>query len=444
MSAINHKAMRYIIFFNFFMAFSYVNSLAQLPEGNYAGAFSRDGSVQLLHLSVSDTKPRYDIPELGLFDLEPENIFRKGDTLNIKLYYGNFFCFIDERTGDITGISEKWEPSIRLHLKRVTATAEKKYMEEEVVFYNKKITLAGTLLKPATIKEAIPYVVLVHGSDYQDRNTPYYHSLGYALASNGIGVLLYDKRGCGGSGGNWESASLFDLAEDAVAALNYLAQREDLAVSRTGLLGTSQGGWVATVAAEKFTRNSFLILNVGPAVSTFEQDLHRVKYSMLEDGWKQAVIDSAIAYTQQYFKYVKSNAHKDWEALQILSASVKTKKWADYLSLPDGPKDKDILWWRGNDFDPAGYLKKLRCPVLSFFGEKDVLVPPQENSDKMDELLRIAGIKYRILTLENCGHDLRTYQGMNGDSWQWPVAYWQWRRQPDIFIKTIIAWILEQ
>ncbi len=87
----------------------------------------------------------------------------------------------------------------------------------------------------------IKYVILIPGSGEQTRYSPYYISFGYLLAKNGFGVLLYDKRGTGSSGGSWLTASLNDLADDAVAGLNYLESRKDLNISEIGFLGTSQG-----------------------------------------------------------------------------------------------------------------------------------------------------------------------------------------------------------
>jgi pimeloyl-ACP methyl ester carboxylesterase len=299
------------------------------------------------------------------------------------------------------------------------------------------------IFKPKNITNPIPYVILIHGSDYQDRNTPYYHSLGYALASNGIGVLLYDKRGCGKSTGNWEQSSFADLADDAVAALQFLKNREDLGISKIGFLGTSQGGWISTIAANKTTDCSFVIMNVGPSVSLFEQDIHRVQYSMTDDGWEKAIVDSAVTYTKLYFKYIETNKDKDWKALEKYCNVIKSKEWAEYVNVPTGQSDEDIIWWRKNAFNPANYLSKIKCPVLSIFGEKDILVPPKENEAKMDSLLKLSGTQYKVVTIKGCAHDMLTYQGLNGANWDWPMVYWQWRRQPTEFIQTITEWIKE-
>ncbi len=422
-----------------FLAFAQL-SFGQISKGYYSGALTRDGSVQLINVTFTDTEAIYDIPELGLYDIKSEKYFWNKDTLNLQIFYGNFYCFIDKKTGDISGISQKWEPKLRLHVKK-SGQKEKKFTEEEIQFSNSSVSLSGVIFKPINSDKPIPYVILIHGSDYQDRNTPYYHSLGYTLASNGIGVLLYDKRGCGKSSGNLEQSTFTDLADDAVAALQFLKNRKDLSISKIGFLGTSQGGWISTIAANKTTDCSFVVMNVGPSVSLFEQDIHRVQYSMTDDGWDKTVVDSAVAYIKLYFKYVQSGNSKDWKALEKYSEAIKHNDWAEFVNIPKGQNDEDILWWRKNTFDPKDYLKKIKCPVLSIFGEKDVLVPPKENEARMDSLLKLSGTHYQIVTIKGVAHDMLTYQGLNGANWNWPVVYWQWRKQPEEFMRMIVEWV---
>jgi hypothetical protein len=54
----------------------------------------------------------------------------------------------------------------------------------------------------------------------------------------------YDKRGVGGSTGDWNTASFDDLAGDVVAAVEYLETRGDIDHGQIGLLGISQAGWI--------------------------------------------------------------------------------------------------------------------------------------------------------------------------------------------------------
>lgn len=413
---------------------------SQTPQGHYEGALTHNGSVQLISFDFNQDKTTYDIPEIGYLDVMTEKISQSKDTLKLKIFYGDFYCFLDSKTGDLTGSSKNTDPEMRIHLKK-TVAKEKNFSEEEIKFSNADVSLTGVLFKPKKTGKPIPYVILVHRSGWEDRETPWYHSLAYILASKGIGVLLYDKRGTGRSTGNFSSADFNDLAEDAASAFNYLKARNDLNYSKIGFLGASQGGWIVPLAANKVSDCGFAVLVVGPAVSLYEQDINRVQYTLTDEGYSKESINSALRYSGLFFKYIQSNNEKDWNALKKYTSEIKGQKWIDQLDIPQSQTGDDILWWRKNKYDPQEALSTIKCPVLSVFGEKDVLVPPAENKNKMENYLTKAGVNHKIITIKNCGHDMITQGKMNGAKENWPYTYWQWQQQPDEFVNTIFEFI---
>src|SRR5207245_8346893 len=101
-----------------------------------------------------------------------------------------------------------------------------------------------------------PAVVLVGGSGPTDRDDvvygiPILGQISEALADAGFIVVRYDKRGIGQSGGRAESASLADFAEDVRAAVKALAERKDVDPKRLAVVGHSEGGLIALMAAAK-------------------------------------------------------------------------------------------------------------------------------------------------------------------------------------------------
>ena len=97
------------------------------------------------------------------------------------------------------------------------------YHEKKVTFLSGNATLAGTLLIPIT-KGPHPAVVFVHGSGDQDRNgfVSLIRFVADHFARHGIATFTYDKRGVGGSTGNWATQTLDDLAADALAGFRML------------------------------------------------------------------------------------------------------------------------------------------------------------------------------------------------------------------------------
>jgi uncharacterized protein len=110
---------------------------------------------------------------------------------------------------------------------------------EDVRFSSGGVQLTGMLITPATGGKH-PAIVLVHGSGAQKRES----MLPWArfLVRRGMAVLGYDKRGVGGSTGDWNTSSFDDLAGDVVAAFEYLTTRSDVDHTQIGLLGVSQAG----------------------------------------------------------------------------------------------------------------------------------------------------------------------------------------------------------
>lgn len=84
------------------------------------------------------------------------------------------------------------------------------------------------------------------------------------LARHGYGVLLYDLRGHGESGGTLRTNGWLDV-QDVVAALGFLQSREDIDPHRLGILGFSVGGQVALRAAAQNERLKAVVAD-GPSL----------------------------------------------------------------------------------------------------------------------------------------------------------------------------------
>ena len=120
--------------------------------------------------------------------------------------------------------------------------------------------LIGTIAKPAgAAAKRLPAVVLVGGSGAIDRDgtvadIPVYGQLANALADAGFLVLRYDKRGIGQSGGRIETAGFAEYAEDLRAAVKFVADRKDVDSKRIAVIGHSEGGAIALLAAARDKR----------------------------------------------------------------------------------------------------------------------------------------------------------------------------------------------
>ena len=110
------------------------------------------------------------------------------------------------------------------------------------------------------------------------------------LASHGYGVLLYDERGSGESGGS-RTFGWLD-AQDVSLALDYLQNKAEIDPQRIGVLGFSIGGQIALRAASRFDQiravvaeePGFARISDVPDIPTLEERFYSVGY-WLGERW---------------------------------------------------------------------------------------------------------------------------------------------------------------
>lgn len=119
-------------------------------------------------------------------------------------------------------------------------------------------------------------VVIVHGAEPGER---YFYDIWVGLyTSLGLDALTYDKRGIGSSTGRYPGeypteAALKIYADDAFAALGFLAAWPGLVGRAVGFHGGSQGGWTVPLAISRHSGASFAVLVSAPATTVDQTDL---------------------------------------------------------------------------------------------------------------------------------------------------------------------------
>ncbi|MFL6777548.1 MAG: alpha/beta hydrolase family protein, partial [Sphingomicrobium sp.] len=150
----------------------------------------------------------------------------------------------------------------------------------------------GELLNGALIENPIheggPLVVMVHGSE---RTSPRASAYPYILASLGLNVFIYDKRGTGQSEGEY-TQNFELLADDAGAALTEARKLAAGRFSRAGYYGGSQGGWIAPLAAMRSPAD-FVVVGFGLMASPLEEDLDQVLSELREKGFGEPDLTQA-------------------------------------------------------------------------------------------------------------------------------------------------------
>nr|WP_158626845.1 alpha/beta hydrolase [Flavobacterium sp. GT3R68] len=227
-------------------------------------------------------------------------------------------------------------------------------------------------------------------------------------------------------------ASLTELADDVVAAVNAAKSSAKVDAKKIGILGSSQGGWVGSMVAAKSKDVSYLLMRVGPGQNVLETIAHEYEGGFIAEGFSKEEIAEIMQMYRQHWALAAKN--KTWEDGNNVFLSYQNKPW--YKKIYTEPRVKSeasAKWWtwlsKNLYVDSYDYLKQLKTtPVLWQLAEKDWNVNSQKSYPRLVEALTKAGNKdFRVNILPNMGHSgLVVKTGLPNDefSWQYAAGFW--------------------
>jgi len=260
-------------------------------------------------------------------------------------------------------------------------------------FQGAGVTLAGRLVLPhGSVR--VPIVVLVHGSEHDSALR--FYDLQRMFPAMGIGVFVYDKRGTGASGGTY-TQSFATLADDAIAAVHEAKRLAGARAGRIGYLGSSEGGWVAPLAA-KISPVDFVIVDFGLAVSPLEEDREAIAYDMNHHGFGPDVMAKAMQIADASRTILLSGFRSGYAHLDALKQQYDEEPWFKYvrgdltwilLSWPPAKLRREgPVMFAGTpmQYDPMPVLRNLNTPQLWVLGGEDEDAPSAETRQRLRAL----------------------------------------------------------
>lgn len=239
---------------------------------------------------------------------------------------------------------------------------------------------------------------------------------------------MTDKRGSGTSEGDWRTVSLNDLALDVLAGVRFLASRSDIDATRIGVVGLSQGGQVAAVAAARSAQLAFVVNVSGKAVTFAEGSFSEMANSARQAGLSEADVDAVLALNMAAARYLTTD---DWEPYARARSGA--------LATPIGPvaegfpEAKDAPIWTflrsAILFDPLPHWVQTTQPVLVVYGGADEQdnVPVAESVRRLEHAFgAVHKRNYEILVVPGASHGIRA-----------PGS----RALAPTFLKTLAAWV---
>jgi pimeloyl-ACP methyl ester carboxylesterase len=401
-----------------------------VPTGRWEGAITvfgqQLGIIVVFSGDAAALSAAIDIPQQKVKGMTLGNVRVEGTKVHFELPAPQGPGMFDgERKGDeISGSFEQAGVKGTFDLKVAAPETPPPYGAEEVTIQSGSVRLACTLTLPPS-GAPHPAVVLLTGSGAQDRDEDIlgfkiFKVIADHLTRAGVAVLRCDDRGVGGSTGSVAESTSADFADDAIADVHFLASRADIDRSRIGLLGHSEGGLIAPLAASKSPDIRFIVLMSGPALNgerimiaqgellaraenhpeaqiRANQDLQRKIFAAVRSGqgWDE-VADAELPLVRAALARVPEDQRK---ALGDLDALARKQVDAN-IKRDRSPWFKFFL-----DYDPAPALAKVTVPVLAIFGERDLQVPTEANRQVMEDVFRRSGHKdHRIVVLPRANH----------------------------------------
>jgi uncharacterized protein len=276
-------------------------------------------------------------------------------------------------------------------------------LEEEVRFQNGGITLGGTL---TFAPGAGPHlaIILVSGSGPMGRDAGHPAVPGYVpnralaqhLTGEGIAVLRYDERGVGESTGDHRTATSADLSTDTGAALDFLLTREDIDPEQVGILGHSEGAWIAAMVAARNPQVAYVVSMGGHAVEGHDLLLAQVRHSVEATGALPDEVERAVEAARAEYDQVVAQDRDAIEAYirvvlpQQLAAMPEEQREAlgdpeEIIASEMAAIQTWVLYFLTHN--PADDWAQVTVPVLALFGELDVQVDLEQNRPALETAL---------------------------------------------------------
>lgn len=260
------------------------------------------------------------------------------------------------------------------------------YAEETVHYPNSEITLTGTLLLPEG-DGPFPAIVLMHSTGPNNRD--YFRQWAHYFAEAGIAALVYDKPGAFDSTNpslpSFRHNSIQDLADAALAGIEYLQSRPEINPEQIGLWSYSNSSWAGPLAASQSDQVAFLIATAvsgmaGRQAQAFQEDLNNYRLY----NYPQWAADTSLRYTKFTYEF-----------------SIFANEW----NMPISPPIRD--YW-GLVFDPLTAWQNINQPVLLLNGELDTLVDPVNAVARIQTTLKDAGhTDYTLIVVPKADHRLQ-------------------------------------
>ncbi|MGB5437041.1 MAG: CocE/NonD family hydrolase, partial [Maribacter sp.] len=214
-------------------------------EGTYSGIFNHGNFSDAISFEIKKDSTEWKVfftsLEQNAFQIPARNVQVSGDSIHFMLQSDSYtYNFKNKWTDNYAGLSGLLEVDSLVTtytLKREALSKEESVKTEEVIFKSNGLKMGGTIRKPSQPNsKAIVFLTSSGGGDRSGSRAEAIY-----FAEKGYTTFHYDKRGTGISEGNWQAATMEELASDDMNAITYFSEQTGIPLSKIGIKGSSQG-----------------------------------------------------------------------------------------------------------------------------------------------------------------------------------------------------------
>jgi hypothetical protein len=307
--------------------------------------------------------------------------------------------------------------------------------------------LNGVLNMPDTIPKGV--ALIVHGSGKTNAvEQEWYYDVREQFVKSGYAVYMWDKMGCGASGGAFEyNQSVQNSALEVIAAIGALKKANISGSDKIGLWGISRAGWINPLVIDQYKDIQFWLSVSGvDAKENFKyllkENLRINGYpkdavTLLVDEWQKGVRITHSGGSFETYLEATPNLRDNEFLLRFTNGGITEEGYYTYQEgfMKEKLDEESGLQVYIKDFD--NILSNTNCPVLALFGEKDMNVDWNKTKALYESTHRITS-DLTIKSFPDCNHNM--YKCKTGGFFEFQDNNLPRDRCED-FLKTMSDWL---
>lgn len=231
------------------------------------------------------------------------------------------------------------------------------------------------------------------------------------LAHCGYAAFVHDKRGTGESEGVFSKTTYNDYITDAGNCAIYLSKHGKINPDLIGVLGGSEGGRIAVMAASRYPVINFVVSFAGSVVSMVDDRWYAQMGGLRSRENSDSVINAVKPIWMRSLAAWASN-----DPAEHQKADKEILEWRQMISMALLPATKEecdndpalsvyLSTWNSIPNDYLTELGHFRKKWFAMFGEVDQVVPTQASIKNIQHYMTMSGNQeYDIAVIPNCGH----------------------------------------